>query len=400
MRLVSLETLRPVQQPNLCFVRLSADDGNTGLGESFFGAQAVEAYLHESVAPVLLGLDDPTPVRVARLLQPYVGQLGSGVETRGNGAVDIALWDLIGHQTNRSLAQMLGGPIRDQAPIYNTCAGVRYVSHSIRQESANWGLPTGAADGRYEDLDAFLRRPAKLARDLFDEGIRGMKIWPFDRGAERTGGLDISKEDLASGLTIIEAIRSEVGFDMDVMVEMHGLWSRIGATKIASALTEYRPFWIEDPIRSGSMSALSALRSDIDVPIATGETSTGRRAFLPLLQAGAIDIATLDVGWTGGITEAVKVASLADTYEVPIAPHDCTGPVSLAVAVHFVCSEPNGLIQETVRAFLRSWYSDFVEGLPAVEGGIVRLPVTPGHGISLRGDLEARDLVLTRRSEP
>lgn len=384
MKVTAVETIRPRVQSNLCFVRLHTDTGLTGLGESFYGARTVETYIHESVAPVLLGLDDPSPQQMAALLTPYVGYQGSGAEQRGNGAVDIALWDLMGQVTGLPLARVLGGAVRDRIPTYNTCAGVRYVSATTRQNSSNWGV---AEDGQYEDLYAFMHHPARLARELWDEGIRGMKIWPFDQAAEASNGTDITPRELAAGLEVVAAIRAEVGLEMNLMIELHGLWTRTAAAKIARALAEFRPYWIEDPLRPDAVAALGALRAEIGMPIATGETCTGRRGFLPLFQAGAVDVATLDIGWTGGLTEAAKVASLADTFSVPIAPHDCTGPVSLAVSTHLVCSQPNGLIQETARSFIRTWYAELAEGYPTVVGDEIVLPTTPGHGVRLHDDL-------------
>lgn len=394
MKIVAVETLRPEVQPNLCFVRLHTDEGLTGLGESFFGSAAVETYVHDAIAPLLLGMADPAPQRVAAMLAPYVGFQGGGVETRANGAVDIALWDLLGKQTGKSVAQLLGGPVRDSIRTYNTCAGARYVSTTSRQNSENWGLPE--EHGQYEDLDAFLHRPAELARELLDEGITGMKIWPFDTAAEANNGVDIDAAGLTAGIAVVEAIRAEVGFEMDVMIELHGLWNRHAATKIAHALADLRPYWIEDPLRPDAADALAALRDDIDTPIATGETCIGRRGFLPLLQNGGVDIVTMDIGWTGGITEAVKIASLADVYTTPIAPHDCTGPVSLAVAVQVVTSQPNGLIQETARSFVRTWYGQLATGFPELTANTVRVPTTPGHGVSLLEDIAAS----TRVSQP
>jgi L-alanine-DL-glutamate epimerase-like enolase superfamily enzyme len=136
----------------------------------------------------------------------------------------------------------------------------------------------------------------------------------------------------------------------------------------------------------------------VEVPIATGETCVGRRGFLPLLQRGAVDVVTVDAGWTGGLTEARKVAALAEAYGVPVAPHDCTGPVGFAAAVHLVLSQPNGLVQETVRAFLRTWYGELVEGLPAVQDGHLGAPREPGLGVRLRQGLEAHPEVRTRVS--
>jgi galactonate dehydratase len=389
VKITAVETIRPQIQPNLLFVRLHTDDGRIGLGEAFFGARAVEAYLHESVADVVLQTEDPTPESIAQVLTPYLGFQGAGVELRGNAAIDLALWDLLGQAAGLPLARLLGGPVRTSVPIYNTCAGPGYIGSSTRQRSDNWGLPddTSAVERRWEDLDAFMTRPAVLARELFDEGIGGLKVWPFDRAAEATGGLTISDADLRAGLAVIEAIRSEVGLDMNLMVELHGLWSRRAATTILEALTPYRPYWVEDPMRSDAVDALQTLAASVDVPIACGETAVGRRGFGPLLRSGAIDVATVDVQWTGGLTEARKVASLADTYGIPIAPHDCTGPATLAACTHLTLASPNGLIQETVRAFLRTWYGELVEGLPEIIDGRITISSEPGHGVRLRAGL-------------
>jgi L-alanine-DL-glutamate epimerase-like enolase superfamily enzyme len=394
VKITAIETLRPAVQPNLTLVLLHTDEGVAGLGEAFFAASAVEAYLHDNVAPILLGLENPTPERVARRLSPYLGYQGAGVETRSLGAIDIALWDLLGKRARLPVVDLLGGAVRDRVPIYNTCAGPGYVSNSSRQESGNWGL---GGSGRYEDLEAFLHRPAELARELAAEGIPGMKVWPFDLAGERSGGTDISSQDLAEGVAVIEAIRGAVPA-MDIMVELHGLWNLRAATKICRALAPLQPFWVEDPLRPDAVDALARLADDVEVPIATGETCVGRRGFLPLLERGAVSVVTADLQWTGGLTEARKIASLADTFGVPIAPHDCTGPVTFAACVHLVSSQPNGLVQETVRAFLRTWYRELVEGLPEIRDGHIAPTGEPGLGVRLREGLSGVERRISRRS--
>ncbi|HEY8454622.1 MAG TPA: mandelate racemase/muconate lactonizing enzyme family protein [Actinopolymorphaceae bacterium] len=400
MRITAVETLRPQIQPNVCLLAVHTDDGLTGLGESFFSASAVEAYLHDVVAPAILGTQDLLPEQAATRLAPYVGFQAGGIETRALGALDLALWDLLGKATGRRVVDLLGGALREEIRVYNTCAGPGYVSTSVRQESDNWGLAgPGSKTRPYEDLDAFLNRPAELAKELRAEGITAMKIWPFDTYAEKTRGTSISDGDLARGASVLEQIRSEVSADqMGIMVELHGFWNRPCAERICAAVAPYAPVWVEDPIRPDAADALAALRRSVDVPIATGETVTGRRGFLPLLDKQAIDVATVDVQWTGGITEARKVASLADTFGVPVAPHDCTGPVTFAACCHVVMSQPNGMIQETVRAFLRTWYGELVEGLPIVENGVVRLNDEPGLGVRLVAGLADRPGVLRRVS--
>lgn len=386
MKIIALETLRPAIQPNLLFVQLHTSTGLIGLGEAFFGARTVEAYLHETVADLLLGHPDPNPEAISLLLSPYLGYQGAGAEVRGNAAIDLALWDLLGQTTERPLVDLLGGAVRDSVKVYNTCAGSGYVRSSTRQRSDNWGLSPSVSSSPWEDLQAFLTRPAELARELLAEGITGMKVWPFDRAAEASNGNEINDADLAAGIAVIAAIRDAVGMQMDLMVELHGLWNRPSATRILHALAPYAPYWVEDPIRPDAVNALSRLAEDTSVPIATGETCVGRRGFAPLLEKGAVDIVTVDVQWSGGLTEARKVASLADLYGVPIAPHDCTGPATLAACAHLVLSQPNGLIQETVRAFLRTWYDELVIGLPEIRDGRLLLSRSPGHGVKLRTD--------------
>ncbi len=394
-RITAIETIRPAVQTNLLFVVVTLDDGTTGLGEAFFGARAVEAYVHETVAPVLLGSSDLGPESVHHRLRPYLGYQGAGAEVRGNGAIDLAMWDLLGKSTGRPIVDLLGGPVRPAIRIYNTCAGADYVRTTSRQSSDNWGLPAASDAGPWEDLDAFLHRPAALARELLAEGIPGMKIWPFDRAAEATNGNAIGGRELRDALDTVAAIREEVGTEIDLMIELHGLWNESSARRILRELAPFEPFWVEDPVRADTVGALRRLSADTQIPIAAGESVVGRRGFSPLLEGGAIDVATVDVQWSGGLTEARKVASLADAHGVAVAPHDCTGPATLAACAHLVMSQPNGLIQETVRAFLRTWYDELVTGLPPIEGGELRLHATPGHGVALRPDYPERLLSRT-----
>jgi galactonate dehydratase len=399
MKITAIETIRPHIQSNIVFVLVHTDDGVTGLGEAFFGPKAVEAYIHETAAPLVFAMNNPSPEGLSAATRPYLGYQGAGAETRGNAALELALWDILGKETGRSLSSLLGGPVRDELRVYNTCAGADYVRTATGQNSSNWGMPGGGADSPWEDLDAFLNRPAELARDLLSEGITTMKVWPFDREAERTLGADISHKAMDKGLQVIADSREAAGEKMDIMVELHGLWHRPAATKIMRELSQFNPFWVEDPIRPDSVDALIQLRRDVvDVPIATGETCVGRRGFIPLLSAGVIDYATVDVQWVGGLSEARKVSALADAYSVPVAPHDCTGPATLAACIHLAASQPNGFIQETVRAFLRTWYAELVTGLPVIENGIVHVPNTPGHGVTLREGLAESDMVSRRVS--
>ena len=388
MKITQVETLRLGEFPNIIWVRLQTNEGLVGLGETFMGAAAVEAYLHEWVAPKLLGQDPLAIESRNRDITGYLGWRGSGVETRGNSAVDIALWDIFGKAANMPLHTALGGKSRDAIRIYNTCAGYEYIRSATNQTSANWGL--GKQGGPYEDLQGFLHRADEVAESLLSEGITAMKIWPFDTAAEKSQGQHISSEDLDTALEPFRKIRQAVGEKMDIMVEFHSLWRLPMAKKIARALQPFNTFWHEDAIRMDSLDLLKQYAKDCEALICASETLSYKSGFKDYLQTGVADVVMLDLSWCGGLSEARKIAAMADAWQLPVAPHDCTGPVVWAASTHLSLHAPNALIQESVRAFYTGWYKELVTELPVVNNGLVSLGNKPGLGLELLPDLHKR----------
>ena len=397
MKITALETIRNAEFPNLLWLHVHTDEGISGLGETFFGAQAVEAYLHESVAPQLLGQDPGRIDYIARKLYGYLGFRGSGVETRGNSAIDIALWDLWGKRTGQPVYQLLGGLTREQVRVYNTCAGYRYVRQRPVQTTDNWGLD--GEEGPYEDLDAFLNRADELALSLLQQGIQAMKIWPFDHAAENNGGLHISPAELRRALEPFEKIRKAVGDKMDIMVEFHSLWNLPTACRIAEAVKPFQPYWMEDPVKMDSLSVVGEYRQRTGLPVTASETLSYRTGYKDLLEAKAVDIVMPDLSWCGGISEAKKIATMVEAHQLPVAPHDCTGPVVLTASSHLSLNAPNALLQETVRAFYTGWYKEIVTALPIIEEGYLRLEPNPGLGLELLPDFLKRNDTYRKRSE-
>ena len=397
MKITSLETIRLEEFANIVWVRLRTDEGITGLGETFMGAAAVEAYLHETVAPKLIGRDPMQIEAINRDLIGYLGWRGAGVETRGNSAVDIALWDIFGKALGVPVSVALGGRSRDKVRTYNTCAGYRYVRDSRAQAVANWG--TGSTGGPYEDLDGFLNTADELAHSLLEQGISGMKIWPFDIAAERTHGLDISADELRTALVPFEKIRKAVGDRMDIMVEFHSLWQLPPAQRIARALAEFDTYWHEDPVRMDSLETLKAYAGHSRAMICASETLAYPHAFRDYLATGVAGVAMLDLSWCGGLSEARKIAALAEAHHIPVAPHDCTGPVVFMASCHFSLHARNTLIQESVRAFYTGWYTELVTALPVVAKGEISLADAPGLGLELLPGLEKRPDAIVRVSK-
>ncbi|MBI2736014.1 MAG: mandelate racemase/muconate lactonizing enzyme family protein [Rhodospirillales bacterium] len=388
MKITAVETVRLGEFPNLVWIRLRTDEGLTGLGETFMGAAAVEAYIHESAASKLIGRDPIQIEAINRSLINYLGWRGTGVETRGNSAIDIALWDLFGKAIGRPVCEALGGRSRDRIRVYNTCAGYKYIRDERSQAVANWGV--GNKQGPYEDLEAFLHRADELALSLLEQGITGMKIWPFDIAAERTAGWDISPAELDAALEPFARIRKAVGNRMDVMVEFHSLWSLPMAQRLARALEPFGTYWHEDPLRLDNLADLKAYAQHSKAWVCASETLAYTHSFREYLETGVAGVAMLDLSWCGGLSEARKIAALAEAWHVPVAPHDCTGPVVYAASCHFSLHARNALIQESVRAFYTGWYTELVTELPPITKGEVTVNMKPGLGLDLLPDLDRR----------
>ncbi len=397
MKIVRLETLRLAEFANLVWLRVHTDEGLVGLGETSYAAQSVEAYIHEYIAPRVLGRDPLELEALTRSLTGYLGWRASGVETRAVSAFDIALWDLYGKVCNQPLYQVLGGASRARVRTYNTCAGYRYIRAAGGQSTKNWGLD-GNSQGPYEDLDAFLHRADELAHSLLEQGITGMKIWPFDPHAEASHGLYISPEDLERSLEPFRRIRKAVGNRMDIMVEFHSLWRLPAAQRIAQALAEFDTFWHEDPIRMDSLALLKQYAPHSRAPICASEILAGRWSFKDLLETGVAGIVMFDLAWCGGISEARRIAALADAWQLPVAPHDCTGPVVYAASVHFSIHALNALVQESVRAFYTGWYNELVTHVPQPVQGYFEKPPGPGIGCELLPELWQRKDAVVRVS--
>lgn len=401
MKIKSVETIRIEDFENLLWVQIHTDEGIVGLGETFYGPKTVESYIHETVANKILGANPLEIDKISRDLVGYLGFRSSGVEVRGNSAIDIALWDICGKSCNQPIAQMLGGFTRDKIRTYNTCAGSTYMRKNQGQATVNYGLNSGKTQTqrkKYDDLNGFLNHADELAEDLLSEGITAMKIWPFDMAAEKSNGLYISNDDLKLALEPFEKIRKRVGDKMDVMVEFHSMWQLLPAMQIARALAPYNTFWHEDPIKMDSLSSLKRYAEASVAPICASETLGSRFAFRDYLETGVAGVVMLDISWCGGISESRKIASMAETWHLPVAPHDCTGPVVLAASTHLSLNAPNALLQESVRAYYKDWYRDIVTNLPEVKDGYITVPSGSGLGLELHEDIDKRFTVHRRVS--
>jgi L-alanine-DL-glutamate epimerase-like enolase superfamily enzyme len=376
--------------------------------------ESVAGYIHQFAAPMLLGHDAlAIELHWRRLYEVIAHSVGKGAELRGLSAIDVALWDIFGQAVGKPIWQLLGGAARDRIKTYNTCGGPNYGRSS--KGGTGYGTEASTAS-RYEDLAAFMERADELALDLLSEGLTGMKIWPFDYVAHfpggwdnwrsfrgmfdptirSLGGQDLSAADIDRALEPFRKIRRAVGDRMEIMLEGHGLWSLPAALKIARAVEEFRPAWLEDLMRADDVQSLAELRRGTTTPILASEYLATRYEYKPLLDAQAVDIVMVDPTWAGGITECKKICAMAETYKRPVAMHDCTGPFTLYAGIHLAINATNAVYQESVRAYLRVNYPELATELPTIEKGHILAPTKPGLGTALLPDVRKREGAIVR----
>jgi len=396
MKVTAIETIELAEFPFLFWLRVHTDTGVIGTGETFWAPGPVAAYIHANVASYLLG-KDPRDIELhdRRLGSVYVGARDSGAEMRGNSAVNIALWDIYGQALGEPVWRLLGGRTHDSVPIYNTCAGYGHIRATKRnalfERTEDWSLKAkDAAEGPYEDLLAWRFNADKLAESLLTEGIAAMKIWPFDVAAEASNGTRISGLDLEKALEPFKKIRDAVGNRMEIMVELHGLWTLPPALRIAEALKPYDVAWLEEPIRFNELDAMAELARHTSIPIAASERLATRQIFKQLIDKRAASVIMIDLAWCGGLSEARKIANLAEASELPVTLHDCTGPVVFAASCALSATLPNANWQEAVRAYFTGWYREVADVLPRVENGRVWPLEGPGLGIKLKPEVFTR----------
>ncbi|MBA2358965.1 MAG: mandelate racemase/muconate lactonizing enzyme family protein [Actinobacteria bacterium] len=392
-RIAWIGTVRLLEQPNALWVEVADEDGLVGLGETYYLPTAVEAVIHDMAAPLLLGTDAARIGMIAETLFSRASFYGwAGAEMRAFSALDIALWDLQGKRTGLSVAELLGGRARDEIRVYNTCVDA----------------------GGFDDATSMLTRPGDLAEELLEGGVAAMKVWPWDRYAPQieselgTGpggwsamglvGHDLTPASLSAGLRCIEEIRERVGPRMDVMVEGHSRWDLNAALRICRALEPFEVAWVEDIMQPASARDLARLVRETRVPQAVSERLIGRSAYRDILEAEAAHLVMVDVVWTGGLSEARKIADLADAYHLPLVPHDCVGPVALAAALQLCAHTANAKVMETVRGFLAGWYHDVVTDVPVIVGGGIQISDRPGLGLELLPGVRDREGAVVRRS--
>ena len=322
---------------------IRTDDGIEGIGYAGFQSPVLTPALKTTVdvlGETIVGDDPANTDAVFERLSRLGGGSPAGLLTRAISAIDVALWDIKGKSLDQPVYKLLGG-LRDRVPTY--------------QSGYLWRPST------LEELDADARR-------IVSEGFRAMK---FRLGAEATDAGEIAR---------LETMRNAVGPDVDLMIDINQGWDVNRAIRIGGAMSEYGIFWLEDPTTFDDFAGLARIADALDTPIAAGEYVYGIRPFRELIERRSIDIVMVDLLRVGGITQWMKVAHMAEAFNLPVVSH-----LAPEVLVHALAAVPNGLTLEYM-----PWAFPLFKQVPQAVDGEVELPSAPGLGLEFDEELLAR----------
>lgn len=338
---------------NSIILKLTTSTGLVGYGEAVptLRVQPVIESLRE-VARVYVGRDPFDVERNWREWHKHDFYLPVSFEsTTAVSAFDIACWDIIGKALGAPIHRLIGGLTRSRVRLY--------------------------ANGWYDNCVT----PAQFgerAKKLAEKGYSGLKFDPFGDYYDW-----IDEKGLALAYDRVRAVRDAAGGGVDLMIEHHGRFNANSAIMVANRLREFNPLFMEEPVHSENLEGLRKYRAATDVRVALGERMLTKEQALEVLSNNLADFLQPDITNIGGVTQARKVAALAEAYGVEVAFHNAFGPIQNAVTIQMDAAIPNFLIQESFYDVFPAWKRELVKEQLGVEGGYATVPMRPGLGVEV-----------------
>jgi 2-dehydro-3-deoxyphosphogalactonate aldolase len=346
------------------FVKLTTDDGISGIGEAYcvpFHPDLVAKMLEDVFGRYIAGQNPHSIESMWRRVYSSGFTQHPDLTLMGvMSALEMACWDIVGKAANQPVYNLLGGQVHERLRSYT------YIYPRPDQD-----------EGVYKDPDL----SAERAADYLKQGFTAIKFDPagpysaFD-------GRQLSLEVLALCEEFMRKLRDAVGDDADLLFGTHGQMTAAGAIRLAKRLEPYDPLWFEEPVPPDSPEEMAKVARATSVPIATGERLTTKYDFARLLRADAAAILQMNLGRVGGLLEAKKIAGMAETQHVQIAPHLYCGPVVGAANIQLATCSPNFLILESIERW-QGFHSDILKKPIRWEDGFVIPPSEPGLGVEL-----------------
>ena len=358
---MKITNVEPLMIDRYLFVRITADSGHVGIGESgSWGHLEASAAAIGKFGKYLIGKD---PLRIEHHWQ-YMYRFSHfrGAAIMGAiSAIDIALWDIMGKYFDVPVYQLLGGKTRDLARVYY------HVFGSTKED-----LITGVKEAKALGFTAVGHLTPFLDEDR--------NIPYFKTHANK----------IQDAIDTVGEYRDAVGNDVDLCIEIHRQLSPAEAIVLAKGIAQFNPMFYEDPILPENFDAMELVANNISIPIATGERLHSIHEFEMLLKRGAVQYVRPDVCMAGGITHSKKIAALAEANYVGVIPHNPLSPVSTAACLQIAASIPNFTIQEYPVGEDKPPKSEIVRNQLEVENGFLVIPDSPGIGIELAEDAEEK----------
>ncbi|MBI4638565.1 MAG: mandelate racemase/muconate lactonizing enzyme family protein [Candidatus Rokubacteria bacterium] len=376
MKIASVESLHAdAGHRNFDFLKITTDDGIVGWSEynESFGGPGLSAVI-DRLAPVILGRDPRAYESLVALMYAVRRQASGGVVQQAIGAIENALLDIKARALGIPAYELLGGPLRDRIRLYWSHCGTYRLAWSREmqipplrtlQDVVNAGKEVVAKGYTALKTNVFI-----LSDDPYLHSPGFARLGPGfpELNAERYV-LDALRDQLA-------AFREGAGPDTDILVDLNFNFKTEGFLKVARAIEPFDIFWVE--IDTRDPKALHHIRRGTSIPVASCECLFGRRDYRPYFENYAVDVAIIDTPWNG-VAESLKIAAMADAYEVNVAPHNFYGHLATMMNAHFCAVVPNFRIME-IDPDTVPWYDDLVTAKPAIEDGHLCLPTGPGWG--------------------
>jgi galactonate dehydratase len=360
------------------FLKITTDDGLIGWSEftEGDGSRGLSAVIHAMAEP-LIG-EDPRPVQsIVSTLYVRSVQAPQGVNSRAIAAIELALLDLKGKALGVPVYELFGGPVRERIPVYWSHCG----SYRVRN-AALLGTPPLRTYDDVATLGAEVKRRGFKALKTNVLPMQDGRLTNFQPGFGRTPGfpeLNADRRTLTAIHDLLAAFRAGGGPELGLHLDVNYHFKTEGFIKVAKTVEPFDMTWLE--IDTWDPQALAAIRRAAPCPIASCESLTGRRAFRPFLDAYAMDVAIVDVVWNGFL-ESLKIAAMAEAYEVNVAPHNYYGHLASAVSAHFCAVVPNLRVMETDIDTV-AWRDELFTAPMVIEAGDMLLPKGPGWGVDV-----------------
>ena len=355
-------------------IKVETDAGISGLGEAYWGPGVKDLVLRQ-LKPLVVGED---PMNVDKLytkmlmMSAGAGAIGGVTMTAASG-IEIALWDLVGRLLETPVCNLLGGRFRDKVRFYRTL-----------QAPAN---PKEVSSWKEQAAEARDNNPYGFTAFKFQGDNIPVSADPtYSEPGHDPYARNLTNRDIGRIVTKMEAVRGELGPDIDFAIECHWKYDTQDAIQLLNALEHVQPMWLEDPLPPENTDALARLARATRTPICTGENLYGVQGFRTLIESQACAGVHIDIPKSGGLMQAKRISDLADLYYIWTAAHNPASPIGTIASAHAAASMRGFRIHELAKWV--DWWPTLVhhDG-PIWKDGYFTIEDKPGLGIELNEEV-------------